>query len=70
MVETNKEKPAFQNIKDLTNGSSETQSLQRLQKQSPGVLCEKDALKNFSKLTGKQLLWDFVLIKLLAKKRL
>ena len=31
MVETNKEKPAFQNIKDLTNGSSETTEVRRSQ---------------------------------------
>ena len=85
MVETNKEKPAFQNIKDLTNGSSETTEVRRSQQMflktrhnpykdfrssHPEVFCEKDVLKSFSKFTGKQLLWGLVLIKLQAKKRL
>ena len=84
-VEKNEGKPAFQNIKDLTNSSSKITKVRRSQgmflktrhnsykgfrSSRPEVFCEKDVLKSFSKFTGKQLLWGLVLIKLQAKKRL
>ena len=84
-VEKNEGKPAFQNIKDLTNGSSKITKVGRSQRMflktrrnpykgfrssRPEVFCEKDELKSFSKFTGKQLLWSLVLIKLQAKKKL
>ena len=84
-VEKNEGKPAFQNIKDLTNGSSKITKVGRSQRMflktrrnpykgfrssRPEAFCEKDVLKSFSKFTGKQLLWGLVLIKLQAKKRL
>ena len=84
-VEKNGGKPAFQNIKHLTNGSSKITKIGRSQQMflktrhnpykgfrssCPEVFCEKDVLKSFSKFTGKQLLWGLVLIKLQAKKRL
>ena len=36
----------------------------------PEAFCEKDVIKSFPKLTGKQLLRGLVLIKLQAEKRL
>ena len=84
-VEKNEGKPSFQNIKDLTNGSSKINKVGRSERMffktrpnpykgfrssRPEVFCEKDELKSFSKFTGKQLLWSLVLIKLQAKKKL
>ena len=80
-----KESQPFQNIKDLTSGSSKITKFGRSQrlflktwcKPYKGfrnsclkVFCEKDVLKSFSKFTGKHLCWSLVLIKLQAKKRL
>ena len=78
-VEKNEGKPAFQNNKDLTNGSSKItkvgtsqrmflktrrSSYKGFRSSRPEVFCEKDILKGFSKFTGKQLLWGLFLIKL------
>ena len=84
-VKKNEGKPAFQNIKDLTSGSSKITKVGRSQRMflktrrnpykdfrssRPEAFCKKDVLKSFSKFTGKQLLLGLVLIKLQAKKRL
>ena len=84
-VEKNEGKPSFQNIKDLTNGSSKINKVGRSERMffktrpnpykgfrssRPEVFCEKDVLESFSKFAGKQLLWGLVLIKLQPKKRL